>query len=174
MKTLPRLSILLFLCFWLALTPFGCSAKKSIKAELTGYDQCQTCCGFEYGFPDFWNRYVSVGPRKGQPYTGKTASGTIPRTPYPGLLSADTLSHPWTLPHRLLLPWLWSPHCGTAAADTQFHSFGTKIYVDGYGCAIVEDRGSAIKGYGRFDLFFSSHKKALAWGRQSMRIFADE
>jgi hypothetical protein len=174
MKTLPRLSILLLLCFWVTLTLFGCSAKKPIKAELTGYDLCQTCCGFEYGFPDFWNRYVSVGPRKGQPYTGKTASGTTPRTPYPGLLSANTLSHPWTLPHRLLLPWLWSPHCGTAAADTQFHSFGTKIYVDGYGCAIVEDRGSAIKGYGRFDLFFSSHEKALAWGRKSTRIFADE
>ncbi len=174
MKTLPRLSILLLLCFWVSLTPLGCSAKKPIMAELTGYDLCQNCCGFEYGFPDFWNKYVSVEPRKGQPYTGKTASGTTPRTPYPGLLSADTLSHPWTLPHRLLLPWLWLAHCGTAAADTQFHSFGTKIYVDGYGCAIVEDRGSAIKGYGRFDLFFSSHEKALAWGRKSMRIFADE
>lgn len=166
--------LMLFLALLVSVLVTGCSSKRVVNAELTGYDLCPSCCGFEYGFPDFWNRYVSVGPRKGQPYTGKTASGTDPRVPYDGLLSMDTLTHPWKLPHRLLLPWFWSSHCGTAAADTKYHSFGTRIDVPGYGCAIVEDRGSAIKGHGRFDLFFGSHEEALEWGRKKMKIYVED
>lgn len=148
----------------------GCSGKKVIKAELTGYDGCGQCCGWERGFPDVWNKYVSVGSRKGKEYTGKTASGTDPRTYHPGLLSLDTFQNPWKLPLRLVMPWLWFERCGTAAGDTDYHKFGTKLDVPGYGCAIVEDRGSAIKGRGRFDLFFSTHEEALKWGRRKMYI----
>ncbi|HID97310.1 MAG TPA: hypothetical protein EYP57_03860, partial [Thermodesulfobacteriaceae bacterium] len=31
-------------------------------------------------------------------------------------------------------------------------------------------RGSAIKGPGRIDLFFSSHRKALEWGRKRLMV----
>jgi 3D (Asp-Asp-Asp) domain-containing protein len=54
---------------------------------------------------------------------------------------------------------------GTIAADTSIFPFGTVMYVPGYGYGVVEDRGGAIKGY-KIDLYFSSHRQALEWGRQ--------
>ncbi len=54
---------------------------------------------------------------------------------------------------------------GTIAADTKFFPFGTRMFVPGYGYGVVEDRGGAIKGK-RLDLYFSSHKAALTWGKQ--------
>jgi 3D (Asp-Asp-Asp) domain-containing protein len=58
---------------------------------------------------------------------------------------------------------------GTLAADTSRYPFGTIMYVPGYGWGEVHDRGSAIKG-NRLDLFFSSHKKALEWGRRAVEV----
>ena len=55
---------------------------------------------------------------------------------------------------------------GTAAADTAFYPFGTVLYVPGYGWARVEDRGGAIKGPGKLDLWFSTEREARRWGRQ--------
>jgi 3D (Asp-Asp-Asp) domain-containing protein len=58
---------------------------------------------------------------------------------------------------------------GTIAADTRRYAFGTIMHVPGYGWGEVHDKGSAIKG-NRLDLFFSSHKKALEWGRRTLKI----
>jgi 3D (Asp-Asp-Asp) domain-containing protein len=58
---------------------------------------------------------------------------------------------------------------GTVAADTRYYPFGTVVYVPGYGYGRVEDRGSAIKG-NRLDLFFTSRKQALKWGRQTKQV----
>jgi 3D (Asp-Asp-Asp) domain-containing protein len=58
---------------------------------------------------------------------------------------------------------------GTLAADTSRYPFGTIMYVPGYGWGEVHDRGSAIKG-NRLDLFYSSHKKALEWGRRTVEV----
>jgi 3D (Asp-Asp-Asp) domain-containing protein len=54
---------------------------------------------------------------------------------------------------------------GTIAADTSLYPFGTVLYIEGYGYGRVEDRGGAIKG-ARLDLWFPSHRAALAWGRR--------
>ncbi len=54
---------------------------------------------------------------------------------------------------------------GTIAADTSIFPFGTVMYVPGYGYGVVEDRGGAIQGY-KLDLYFSTHRQALEWGRQ--------
>lgn len=59
---------------------------------------------------------------------------------------------------------------GTLAADTNYYPFGTIIYVPGYGYGRVEDRGSAIKGPDKLDIFFKSRKKALQWGRRQLRV----
>lgn len=120
---------------------------------------------------DFWNRYVSYGKRKGQPYTGRTASGTKPKQPRPGLFSADSIIHPWMIPIRIVFfPWLLMPRDGTIAADTKYYQFGTRMYVPGYGWGVVEDRGSAIVGSDRLDLYFRSHRKALIWGRGTVKV----
>ena len=58
---------------------------------------------------------------------------------------------------------------GTIAADTSLFPFGTVIYVPGYGYGVVEDRGGAIQGY-RLDLYFRTHRQAMAWGRQHIDV----
>ena len=57
---------------------------------------------------------------------------------------------------------------GTIAADSKY-PFGTRMYVPGYGWGTVEDRGGAITG-DHIDIFYSSHKKALKWGRQQLHV----
>ena len=44
------------------------------------------------------------------------------------------------------------------------------MYVPGYGWGVVEDRGGAIKGPDRLDLYFKSHRKALKWGKQKVDV----
>lgn len=56
----------------------------------------------------------------------------------------------------------------TVAMDKSI-PFGTKIYIDGVGERIVQDRGGAIKK-GRIDIFFDTHEQALEWGRQTKKV----
>ena len=56
----------------------------------------------------------------------------------------------------------------TVASDNSI-PFGTKIYIDGVGERIVQDRGGAIKG-NRIDLYFSDHQSALNFGRQTKEV----
>jgi 3D (Asp-Asp-Asp) domain-containing protein len=58
---------------------------------------------------------------------------------------------------------------GTIAADTRKFPFGTIMHIEGYGYGRVEDRGGAIKG-DHIDLFFRTHRQALAWGKQTRRV----
>ncbi len=60
-------------------------------------------------------------------------------------------------------------HKGTIAADTSRYPFGTIFYIPGYGYGRVEDRGGDIKG-DHIDLFFESHREALAWGRRYRQV----
>jgi 3D (Asp-Asp-Asp) domain-containing protein len=84
---------------------------------------------------------IARGPSKGRPKkVGVTASGTKAK------------------PKR------------TIAADTRHYPFGTVIYVPGWGYGRVEDRGGAIKGPDKLDLFFGSRKKALQWGRRHKKV----
>ncbi len=79
------------------------------------------------------------------------------------------------IPVRILLfPWYLLPEDGTIAADTRYYPFGTRMYVPGYGWGRVEDRGSAIKGKSRIDLYFGSHSDALAWGRRRVRVIIEK
>ena len=172
--TYPRyLGTGLVLLIFLAFT--GCAEVEVKKMEVTAYCGCGKCCSWERGSwkylkLNFWDRYVSAGKRKGHAYTGKTASGTEPIEPQPGLFSSDTIKHPWMIPFRLIFPWLWLHHDGTIAADTRYYPFGTRIYVPGYGWGVVEDRGGAIKGPTRLDLYHDSHSTALKWGRRHMKV----
>ena len=153
-------------------------AKKPVGRimEATAYCGCSKCCSWERGSwaylkLDFWNRYVSAGKGKGRYYTGQTASGTYPNEPEEGFFSMDSLHRPWMIPTRLILfPWYFLPEDGTIAADTRYYPFGTRMYVPGYGWGVVEDRGSAIKGIDRIDLYFNSHSEALEWGRRRVYV----
>ena len=154
----------------------GCARAERRMMEVTAYCGCRECCGWERGRwrylkLNFWDRYVSEGPRKGEPYSGRTASGTKPRQYDPGLFSADSIRRPWMIPVRIaLFPWLVLPQSGTIAADTRYYPFGTRIVAPGYGRGIVEDRGSAICGPDRLDAFFRSHCRARQWGRRRVEV----
>lgn len=154
----------------------GCSHVEKRVIETTAYCGCSKCCGWTRGSwkylkLDFWHRYYVTGSMKGKPYHGLTASGTKPRQYRPGFFSFDSLKHPWMIPIRILFfPWLFFSQNGTIAADTKYYPFGTVMYVPGYGKGVVEDRGSAIKGPGRIDLFFNSHSSAMKWGRRKVVV----
>jgi hypothetical protein len=156
---------------------FGCAGKQIVRQmETTAYCGCGKCCGWERGSwkclkLNFWNRYVSTGKRKGHAYTGHTASGTKPHEPHPGLFSVDSVKHPWMIPVRIIFfPWLLMPRAGTIAADTKFYRFGTRMHIPKYGWGVVEDRGQAIKGENRIDLYLRTHRKALEWGRKTVKV----
>jgi len=171
--------ILRFLCvsvpLWFLLSflllASGCAQTERRTMETTAYCGCGECCGWERGAWKFWSRHIASGPQKGQPYSGRTASGTKPHAPHPGLFSLNSVTHPWMIPVRIVFfPWLLLPRDGTIAADTRYYSFGTEILVPGWGWGEVEDRGSAIKGPDRLDLYFRSHGKALEWGRKRVEV----
>ncbi|MEE4243565.1 MAG: 3D domain-containing protein [Desulfopila sp.] len=171
-----RVSIGFFLLAIL-LSCSGCGQKPvTLTMTATAYCGCSSCCSWERGSPryfhlDFWNRYVSAGPGKGREYTGLTASNTYPREPQEGLFSFDSLKRPYMIPIRtILFPWYFLPEKGTIAADTRYYPFGTEMYVPGYGWGVVEDRGGAIKGPYRIDLYFDSHQDALEWGRRKVNV----
>lgn len=166
----------------LVLFNMGCATTvpRTRIMEVTAYCGCGECCSWTRGSwkflkLDFWNRYVSAGKSKGRSYSGLTANGSKPREPYPGLFSLDSLKRPWVIPFRIVFfPWLLLPQDGTIAADTNFYKFGTRIYVPGYGMGIVEDRGGAIKGTSRLDLYYDSHRDARRWGRRKIRVRFDD
>ena len=172
MKSLIKKQIYLSLLFSALLFYSGCAHVQQKTIETTAYCGCSKCCGWERGKwkylkLNFWNRYYIKGGKK---YQGFTACGLKPREYNPGLVSIDSLKHPWMIPVRIVLPWLILPHPGTIAADTKHYPFGTIMDVPGYGLGTVEDRGSAIKDPNRINLFFKSHQKALKWGRKKIPV----
>lgn len=166
-----------FLLLLLALPLAGCAAlhHETRPMIVTAYCGCGECCEWRRGSPewlhlDFWNRTISKGGQAGQPYTGETASGAYPRTYHPGLFSEDTLEHPWMFPVRLVWPWFWLERDGTVAADTRYYPFGTRMYIPEYGWGVVEDRGGAIKGPKRLDVFMTWHWQTERWGRKDLEV----
>lgn len=59
---------------------------------------------------------------------------------------------------------------GVVAVDPNIIPMGTKLWVEGYGAAIADDQGSAIKG-NRIDLAFNSRQEALDYGIQNVKVY---
>lgn len=58
----------------------------------------------------------------------------------------------------------------TIAVDPRVIPLGTKVYVEGYGLAIAEDTGGAIKG-NKIDLYMDSYSDAVNWGVRSVNVY---
>ena len=62
---------------------------------------------------------------------------------------------------------------GYVAADWRVFPPGTRLFIPGYGEAVVEDRGGLVKGL-HLDLFVDSRKEALDWGVRELDILVFE
>ena len=54
-------------------------------------------------------------------------------------------------------------------ADLSVLPLGTKVYIDGIGERIVQDKGGGIRG-NHIDLFFYNHQAALNFGVQELEV----
>ena len=57
----------------------------------------------------------------------------------------------------------------TIAADTSILPYGTQVVIDGI-VYTVEDCGSGVNG-NHIDIFFATHKKAMAFGRKTLKVY---
>ena len=115
--------------------------KEVVTIETTAYCKCKKCCGWKRKYGCFlFPPVYDSGPNKGK----RKKVG----------ITADGSK----------------AKKGTIAADTKYYPFDTIMYVPGYGWGEVHARGGVIKGSRRIDLFFPSHKKALRWGRQKVKV----
>lgn len=174
LKRILYLSILITILIVFCMS--GCSSVQTRKMTVTAYCGCGKCNSYEHGRwlylkMNFWNRYISEGKHKGEKYTGKTARGTKLKEYDVGFFSFRNVVRPWMIPVRIVLfPWMFMPQKGTIAADTKYYPFGTEMYIPGYGWGVVEDRGGAIKGPNRIDIYFSSHGETEEWGKQTLDV----
>lgn len=58
----------------------------------------------------------------------------------------------------------------TIAVDPRVIPLGTRVYVEGYGYAVAEDTGGAIKG-NIIDVFFTSTSEMYNWGTRWVNIY---
>ncbi|SKA82751.1 Uncharacterized conserved protein YabE, contains G5 and tandem DUF348 domains [Clostridium sp. USBA 49] len=58
----------------------------------------------------------------------------------------------------------------TIAVDPRIIPYGTKLYIEGYGYAIAEDTGGAIKGR-KIDVFFNTNRECMQWGRRNVKVY---
>ncbi|KGM95104.1 hypothetical protein Z968_09885 [Clostridium novyi A str. 4552] len=58
----------------------------------------------------------------------------------------------------------------TVAVDPRVIPLGTKLYIEGYGYAIAEDTGGAIKG-NKIDLYFNSDSQVSSWGVRYVNVY---
>ncbi|CUH96172.1 hypothetical protein P22_2260 [Propionispora sp. 2/2-37] len=59
---------------------------------------------------------------------------------------------------------------GLVAVDPNVIPLGTRLYIPGYGYAIADDTGGAIRG-NVIDLAFDSHAEAIQFGRQQVTVY---
>jgi len=116
------------------------ATRQTVIIEATGYCDCGKCCGWHRSWIPPFRPVYSSGPLKGKPKKV-------------GVTASGSKAKK-----------------GTVAADTRWYPFGTVMKIPGYGYGRVEDRGGAIKGPARIDLFFKTHQQALNWGRRRVRV----
>jgi uncharacterized protein YabE (DUF348 family) len=58
----------------------------------------------------------------------------------------------------------------TVAVDPRVIPLGSKLYIEGYGLAIAEDTGGAIKGK-IVDVYFNTYSEMMNWGRRKINVY---
>ncbi len=142
-----QLFLVALACFLVVFLESGCASRPKPPRRAQAVDVRMEVSAYDAGKKSTnWKRnwrlqpVIASGPNRGQPKKV-------------GITASGTKAKP-----------------GTIAADTNHYPFGTVMYVPGYGYGRVEDRGSAIKGPNKIDVFFRRRSRALEWGRQNLRV----
>jgi 3D (Asp-Asp-Asp) domain-containing protein len=58
---------------------------------------------------------------------------------------------------------------GTVAVDPKVIPLGSRLWVEGYGMAVAEDVGGAVRG-NMVDVFLGDEEACLEWGRKKVEV----
>jgi 3D (Asp-Asp-Asp) domain-containing protein len=89
-----------------------------------------------------------------------------PPEPEPETVTFEATAYTWTGNRTATGTW---PSRGTVAVDPEVIPLGTNLYIEGYGEAVAEDTGGAIKGQ-IIDLYMESEDECLQWGRRQVEV----
>lgn len=59
---------------------------------------------------------------------------------------------------------------GIVSVDPKMIPLGTQLYIEGYGYAVADDVGGAIRGH-RIDLAYNTRAEALQFGRKTVKVY---
>ena len=82
-------------------------------------------------------------------------------------MTVEATAYTWTGNRTATGTW---PKVGTIAVDPKVIPLGTKVYVSGYGFAVAEDTGGAIKN-NIIDLYMDTNEACINWGRRNVTLY---
>ena len=110
-------------------------------------------------------------PKNNQLVFGTSATGESGTVKYTRIFTAETTAYyAGKNAHGALGT---SCYYGTCAVDPTVIPYGTKLYVEGYGTAIANDCGGAVKG-NIVDLYMNSTRQCILWGRRYVTAYVLE
>lgn len=84
----------------------------------------------------------------------------------PEKITCEASAYTWTGHHTASGTW---PDEGTVSIDPRVIPLGSKLYIEGYGYAVAEDTGGAIRG-NKIDVYFPDRDACIRWGRQEVEV----
>lgn len=82
------------------------------------------------------------------------------------VMMMEATAYTWTGQRTASGTW---PAIGTVATDPEVIPLGTKIWVEGYGEAVAEDTGGAVKG-NIIDVYLATEAECWQWGRRQVEV----
>lgn len=86
--------------------------------------------------------------------------------PEPETMIFEATAYTWTGNRTATGTW---PSRGTIAVDPEVIPLGTRLHIEGYGEAVAEDTGGAIRGH-IIDLYMESEDECWDWGRRTVKV----
>ena len=126
-------------------------------------------------------RVEGIGPAYGSASSSSIISGAVSETGYGSAVAADgsefyysrsftaqATAYTWT--GNQTATGTWPAEGRTIAVDPSVIPLGSRVYVVGYGYAIAEDTGGAIRG-NIIDLYMDSYTDCINWGRRNVTVY---
>jgi 3D (Asp-Asp-Asp) domain-containing protein len=82
------------------------------------------------------------------------------------VMMMEATAYTWTGQRTASGTW---PAVGTVATDPEVIPLGTNLYIEGYGEAVAEDTGGAVKG-NIIDVYLDTESECWQWGRRMVEV----